>query len=192
MSLSSEHLLTALPDGTTIFIRPIRPDDAPRLQAMHARLSAESIRLRFLNLHLELSDAEARRLASVDGESAAAFVAVATAADEAVVGVARYARLGPARPGSAEAAVIVEDRYQGQGLGTALVAHLLDYARAHGVAEFVAEVSCDNERMLRFIRRSGYPGQMSLRDGAWEVRVNIAATAQSEPAGSRKPLPTHR
>ena len=164
----------SLNDGTTVTLRPIRPDDAPRLQALHSRLSPETIYLRFLGMHLTLSNTEAERLANVDYETRMAFVATCTEKDEEyLVGVARYAMLGPERPGEAEAAIVVEDRYQGRGLGSILIDRLLAYARAHDVCVFTAEINAENERMLHFVRRSGLPAERHWRDGVWEIHVRI-------------------
>src|SRR5258706_309275 len=57
-------------------IRPIRPDDAARLQAFHQRLSAESIYLRWLSAHPVLTDEEAAAMTQLDYSSRMAFVAV--------------------------------------------------------------------------------------------------------------------
>jgi GNAT superfamily N-acetyltransferase len=177
--------IATLRDGSSIHIRPICPEDAPRLQALHSRLSPQSIRLRFMALHMALAPAEADRLANVDFDCRMAFVATRpSAAGEAIVGVARYALLGPDKPGVAEAAVVVEDRYQGLGAGPILIDCLLAYAREHGVRTFVADVSQENERMLRFIRRCGLPAEMTLQAGTWQVRIDIAATT----AAAREPV----
>jgi GNAT superfamily N-acetyltransferase len=164
-----------LHDGTPFTIRLLRPDDAPRLQALHSRLSSESIQMRFMAQLPALPTAEAQRLADVDGQTRVAFVAsVEQDGEEAFLGVARYATLGPARPDQAEAAIVVEDKYQGQGVGTLLIKHLVAYARTHGVRWFLAQVSLENDRMTHFIRRTGLPQEMRLEDGEWQVRVEIA------------------
>ena len=62
--LPSEAIV--LRDGSRLTIRPIRPDDAPRLQALHARLSPESIYFRFLGWRPALSEQEAERFANLD------------------------------------------------------------------------------------------------------------------------------
>jgi RimJ/RimL family protein N-acetyltransferase len=82
--------------------------------------------------------------------------------------------LGPKTPGQAEAAVVVEDRFQGMGVGTILVDRLLDYARTHGVRAFVAEVSHENDRMLAFIRHSGLPFERKFEEGVWQIHVHIS------------------
>lgn len=164
----------ALRDGTEAIVRPIRPDDAPRLQALHARLSPESIYLRFLSLHPVLSPAEVERLANVDYRSRMAFVAAREEKGETrLLGVARYDAAGPGRPDEAEAAIVIEDAYQGQGLGTILIDRLLAYAQAHGIRAFTAEINADNDRILHFVRRSGLPAEKRLREGVWEVRVRL-------------------
>lgn len=164
-----------LDDGTLVTIRPIRPDDAPRLQAFHTRLSPESIYMRFLEAHPVLFDAEARRFTTVDYENRMALVATREEQDqELILGVARYDTFGPNRPDEAEMAIVVEDAYQGHGLGLALLDHLLAYARQHGVRIFVAEVSSENDRMLHFVQRSGLPTEKRLVDGTWELRVKIS------------------
>ena len=51
-----------LKDGSTAAIRPILPDDGPMVLSFHARLSPESIRLRYFTAHPTLSDQEVERL----------------------------------------------------------------------------------------------------------------------------------
>jgi len=168
---------TTLHDGTPVTLRHLRPDDACRLQALHARLSPESIHLRFMAQLPALPLDEARRLADVDGQSRVALAAaLGPVEDEQFIGVARYAVV---KPGEAEAAIVVEDRYQRLGAATLLLDRLLAYARAHGIGWFTGEVSLENDRMVDFIRRSGLPAEMKLTDGVWLVRVRIAPEVES-------------
>jgi hypothetical protein len=74
--------------GVSLTIRPIRRDDAPRLQELFFRLSLESVYMRFLGFRKYLLDEEARCLTAV----------------------ARYFTLGV--PGVAEAVFVVEDAYR--------------------------------------------------------------------------------
>ena len=164
-----------LADGALVTLRAIRPDDAPRLQALHLRLSPETIYLRFLGTHPTLSETEAARLANVDYQSRMALVATREAEGvEVIIGVARYAVIQAEKPDEAEAAIVVEDAYQGRGLGLILVERLLAYARSHGIRTFVAEINAENERILRFVRRSGLQAEKHLQEGVWEIRIKIA------------------
>lgn len=165
----------SLRDGTLVSIRPIRPDDAPRLQALLTRLLPASIYLRFLEYRKALSDQEARSLAEVDYHNRMAFVAfVEQGPEERIIGVARYAVVESAVPCSAEAAIVVEDEYQGRGLGTILLKRLVSYARENGVHSFWATVHRNNAQILRFIKRSGLPVERKvLKEGAWDIRVRL-------------------
>jgi acetyltransferase len=162
-----------LMDGTQVLIRPIRPDDAPRLQHGFTHLSPESIYLRFLETFKALSDQQAENFATVDYQNRMAFVAsIQEDGQEHLIGVARYSKINQAEPGLAESAVVVIDEYQGRGLGTLLLIRLVDYARAHGVTTLLATVHYTNAKMLRFIQRSGFPFQRKiLEPGVWEIRV---------------------
>ena len=174
MALPASETIT-LRDGTRLGLRPIRLDDAPRLQALHARLSPETIYLRFMGTRPALPPDEARELADVDYQTRMAFVATYQAeGEERLAGVARYAVVSAKRPEDAEAAIVIEDQFQNRGLGTQLLERLQAYARSHGVQAFVAEINAENERMLRFIRRSGLPAKKHLQDGVWEIRVTLS------------------
>jgi RimJ/RimL family protein N-acetyltransferase len=111
-----------LRDGSTVLIRPVRPVDAQLLADGFARLSARSPRLRFLTPKQELSSAELRYFTDVDHHDHEALGAL-NHADGRDVGIARYLRDAD-DPQAAEIAVTIIDDWQGQGLGTELVAQL--------------------------------------------------------------------
>jgi RimJ/RimL family protein N-acetyltransferase len=168
---SGSHTAT-LRDGTEVTIRPVVADDAPRLQALFNRLSPESIYYRFLSQPKELSREQAERLTNVDYDARMAYVAtLSTDAQDPIIGVARYAE--GLEPGVAEAGVVVEDRFQRQGLGTILLTELVQYARNQGIHTFVAWIHQSNAAILQFIRRSGLPTQSRLESGMWEIRVQL-------------------
>lgn len=163
-----------LADGTKVTLRPIRPDDAPRLQALHRRLSPDSIYHRFLDPRPELPDDEARRLAAVDYHLRMAFVAtLEVEGEERIIGVARYDATRDPDAGEAEVAVVVEDAYQGQGLGSALLSLLGRYALKQGIQTFLATVHVQNQPVLRIIQRSGLPHEKRLEQAVWEVRIRL-------------------
>lgn len=160
----------ALRDGTEVIIRAIVPADAPLLQELVRRLSPESIFLRFLTRLKELGRPQAERLANVDYQTQMALVATL---GPDVIGVARYAPAMGQGPGYVEAAVVVEDEYQSRGLGTLLLTRLADYAREHDVEAFVASIHPSNERIMRFIRKSGLRNESRIEAGLWEIRVYL-------------------
>jgi acetyl coenzyme A synthetase (ADP forming)-like protein len=143
-----------LPDGTTIHVRPIRPDDGERLLAMWDRTSERSRRARFLG-PFRLTADNVHRFTDLDPQTQFALVGtLGRAGDERVVAVARYARYEH-DPTHAEFAALVEDAEQGRGVGTALVRHVAEAAYEAGVETLTGEVLADNARMLNLIREIG-------------------------------------
>ena len=153
----------------SIRIRPIRPDDGRKLQRFHSRLSDCTIYQRFHGPKPELDEIWARRFAALDGHAAAAFVAT-TGTRGRIVGVARYYKIGATT--TAEVAFVVEDAYQGCGIGTRLMKRLREQALRNGITEFVAVMLPRNARMLRLLRAVG-PTQLRAESGTVEVRVDI-------------------
>ncbi len=164
-----------LRDGSTVWIRDLRPGDAPALAAFFARLSPHSLARRFLGRPFPPPPQEVERLCRVDGRLHVCLVAVTPdgRGGEAIRGEARYALVGPPRLEEAEAAVVVEDPWQGKGLGRALLQRLAARARANGIRRFLAYVDPSNDRILSFIRRSGLPADSRWEAGVVEVRVWI-------------------
>lgn len=164
-----------LHDGTPVTIRPIRPEDAPKLQAAFKRLSTQSIYLRFLEIFSQLTDQQARDFANLDYYQRMALVAEIQEPDGLnLIGVARYAMLAGDEPGLAECAIVVVDEYQKQGLGSLLLRRLIRYARSHDVQTFLATVHVSNAQIMRFIQRSGFPAEKKMIEpGVWEIRVRL-------------------
>ena len=127
----------------SIVFRPIRPDDKGALARGLSRLSPRSRHQRFLAPKPRLTSRELRYLTEVDGFDHVAIVAALAADGETLVGVARFVR-DPEDPGTAEAAIVVADELQGQGLGRELGRRLADAARERGVRRFTATLLGDN------------------------------------------------
>jgi GNAT superfamily N-acetyltransferase len=153
--------------------RPVRADDDVRLERMWPRLSAETIYRRFHSPLRGLPPATVHHLVEVDHELREALVA--ELGDE-VVGVARYDR-SPADPDSAEFAVVVEDAWQGVGVGRQLLGELAALAARRGVRRLTATVQMDNDRMVWLIRRL-LPGSRLVRDsGVYAVESPLTSPA---------------
>src|ERR687883_943908 len=137
--------------------RVVRPEDAPALQRLHARCSERTIYLRFFGSMKTLSDEKARYFASIDGVDHFGLVALDPQDPNEIIAVVRYAR----KPADerAEYAALVEDRWQGQGVGASLTHRLIEEARGNEVRSFYALVKGANRRMLNVFRHLGLPEQ---------------------------------
>lgn len=139
-------------DGRRLEIRALRPDDRSDLIAAVARTSAESLRRRFFVPKTKFTDREMDFFSNVDFVNHVALVAVIEDDQTAIVGGGRYIVV---RPGEAEIALAIVDHYQGRGIGTALIRHLVAIARAAGLKRLIAEVLAENLPMLRVFEQSG-------------------------------------
>jgi acyl-CoA synthetase (NDP forming)/RimJ/RimL family protein N-acetyltransferase len=163
-----------LADGGTVHLRPISPDDADRLRAMHSRLSSDTVYMRFFSMVRTLPARDVERLTTVDHDDRVAFVALLR--DE-MVGVVRYDRM----PGTADAevAVVVEDAHQGRGLGPLMLEHLAAAGEERGIERFVANVLPTNRRMIEVFRSAGFAVERHMADGYVELEYPIRRTPAS-------------
>lgn len=147
-----------LPDGTTVRIRPVSPDDEPLMVTFHAGLSPRSVFQRYFHLESLEQRTAHHRLAlacNVDPAHGLALVAArdATAGPE-IVAMGRLTFVPPAD--TAEMALLVVDRCQRLGVGSALMVRLLAAARARGIAVVRGDMLADNEAMRALVRRAGF------------------------------------
>lgn len=167
----------ALPDGTPVVLRAVRPDDEARLRRMFFRLSPETIYQRY---HAPLAAPPASVTlcpfwAGADGRYAALALI-----DDEVVGVARYARFPAGAGAGAEAdlGIVVEDAWQRRGVGRLLLARLACAARSRGIVALTGTALGDNRGIIRLIGAVFPWAVWRLRHGEYEIRIPMSdATA---------------
>jgi len=148
-----------LADGTSITLRPIRPEDAEIEQAFVRGLSRESRYMRFMRVLNELTPEMLVRFTQIDYDREMAFIALhETDGTEEQIGVARY-NMEPDGE-TAEFALVVGDDWQARGLGTALLRILVEYARLRGVRELFGDVLERNAGMRGLGARLGFEEQL--------------------------------
>jgi RimJ/RimL family protein N-acetyltransferase len=138
-----------LRDGTQVVIRLARPEDAEGVADMHARSSEATRYPRYFTPHTDWREDQLRRVAG--GHRGATLVAVNWRGD--IVGLGNVFPDRPDETSTAEIAVIVEDAWQGRGLGGRLLQHLVDLARRQGFDEVLALVLASNTGMVRLLER---------------------------------------
>jgi RimJ/RimL family protein N-acetyltransferase len=163
----------ALSDGTRVPLRRIRAEDAEALQRLVGRSSDRSVELRFFGPLKELSDQMARRFSDVDGKDKFALVALDPENPGEIIGVVRYAR--ERGTDKAEYAALIEDRFQGRGLGIGLTRRLVETARENGIGCLHAMVMRENARMLGLLRSLSLPERMRWQDGAECVEIDLVS-----------------
>ena len=145
-----------LPDGQTLLLRPIRPEDEPAFQTLFSRLTMDEIRLRFLHAMQFLSHNMAARLTQIDYDREMALVLCEPTAqkESALYGMVRIT----ADPDNARAEfdILIHHDMTGMGLGPMLMRRIIDYARNRGIGEIFGEVLAENRPMLRLCEAFGF------------------------------------
>jgi acetyl coenzyme A synthetase (ADP forming)-like protein len=168
---------TILRDGSSIRVRPARPEDEPALVAFLQGLAPESRRMRFGGMVADL-DGLARRWA-VPADPADCSLVAETGIADRIIGHASYDCVGS---DSAEVAFIVADDCQGRGIATLLLEELAERAQEVGISTFCAEVLPENGRMFQVFRESGFPTHVRAEPGSVSIEF---ATALEGPARER-------
>ena len=145
-----------LSDGTEALIRPIRPEDEPRLLDMLARSSQEDIRLRFFSALKTLTHAFAARLTQIDYDREMALCAFTQNAkgEPEMLGVVRL--IADPNGESGEFAVFVRSDLKGKGLGYRLMTEILAYAYGRNIGHVFGEVLVENTTMLHVAEQLGF------------------------------------
>jgi acetyl coenzyme A synthetase (ADP forming)-like protein len=163
-----------LKDGSRILLRPIKEDDVERWLDFISRLSHRTKYLRFHSVP-KLGSEEAIRFCSVDYNNAFAFVAeVLRDQRQEIIAIGRYSRL-PTKS-SAEVAFVIEDAYQGKGIGTKLMEWLANVARDNNITTFEAYVLAENIEMMNVFKDYGFHVTSELEEGVYRVTFPIART----------------
>jgi RimJ/RimL family protein N-acetyltransferase len=142
-----------LRDGSTVVVRPVRPEDRDLFAAGFERMSGESRYRRFMSHKKKLTEQELDFFTRLDHDLHEAIGALDAGTGEGA-GVARMHRR-PDDPSIAEAAVTVVDDWQGRGLGGVLLGRLTARARELGVRHFEATLFTTNKAMLRLFEKLG-------------------------------------
>jgi RimJ/RimL family protein N-acetyltransferase/AcrR family transcriptional regulator len=138
-------------NGRPVAIRLARPWDARNVAAMHDRCSEESRYERYFAPVSAWREDQLRRISG--GHRGATLVAIDDAGD--IVALGNVFPEQPEGQRTAEIAVIVEDDWQGQGLGTSVLRHLIGLARRMEFDEVAALVLATNTRMMHILDNTG-------------------------------------
>jgi acetyl coenzyme A synthetase (ADP forming)-like protein len=169
-----EHLEAdvVLRDGSTVSVRPVRPEDEEALRGFLDSLSVNSRWLRFFGG----ADMARMARAAADVDYRDRYGVLATSgADGHIVAHAEYVRIDEQR---AEVAFEIADSEQGRGLGTILLAHLATAAEENGIPTFEAEVLPNNHKMIRVFRESGFPVVLHAMPDVITVELPTSLSAE--------------
>src|ERR1700754_2825305 len=141
--------------GEAVTVRFVEPHDGEELQNYFRSLSTRSRYNRFLGAMSELPKPVLDRFTHIS--TAGGFTVVATMqidGFEAIVGEARY--VFHPETDNFEFGISIDDRWQGHGVGSALLKNLECRAAAFGAQGIFGDTLRSNESMMGLARHSGY------------------------------------
>ena len=170
----------AIEDVGRVVLRPIRPEDERLYETFLPHITPDDLRLRLFAPTKALSHKFLARMTQIDYAREMAFVAIAGDSGE-MLGVSRFS----ADPDyeNAEYGVLVRSDLKGKGLGWNLMNHLVDFARASGIAQLYGSVLAENATMLRMCRELGF----SVRCSSPTIRLSGTSPFAS---GNESAIPT--
>ncbi len=162
--------------GKSFTVRFVEPRDGEALQRYFRALSVRSRYNRFLGAMSELPKTELDHFTHAGEDDRFSVVAMMKVDGvDTIIGEARYAF--NTDTASFELGLSVDDRYQGQGIGPALLSNLECRAAALGAEHIFGDTLRSNDAMIGVARKSGYalvptPGDWKLV--RFEKHIDVA------------------
>jgi RimJ/RimL family protein N-acetyltransferase len=164
-------------DGRPVTVRFVEPRDAEELQSYVRALSTRSRYNRFLGAISELPRNVLDHFIHVGEQDQFSVVATMMVDGfESVVGEARYAF--HAEDDSLEFGLSIDDRWQGQGIGKAIMRNLECRAAALGAGRLFGDTLRSNESMIGLARASGFAFAKNPDD--WKL-VRVEKRIETDP-----------
>jgi len=158
--------------GESLFIRPTRPEDAPLLVSLFEGLSPRTIYYRFFSPLRQLPASMLARFTQIDYDRSMALSAfLQQDGKEKMVGIARF--VGDSNPKCVEFAVMIEDDWQGKGIGAELMKRLIGIARERGVKSVRGTVLAENTQMLALGKKMGFDIRPAQDAGCFELKADL-------------------
>jgi GNAT superfamily N-acetyltransferase len=153
-----------LPEGNAITVRRAGTDDLEAATAMHERCSARTLSLRY---HGPVGDAH-RYLHHLLSPRFGRTLAVQTASGR-IVGLGHLLWDGD----ETEVALLVEDEWQGRGIGSELLRRLVAMAVEAGSESVYAVTQSSNTGMVAAMRGLGVPLDYQIEEGTLVITARL-------------------
>jgi acetyltransferase len=148
-----------LRDGRSVLLRPIKPEDEPMWLEMFQNFSEQSIRYRFFQIIKDTPHEVRVRYSNIDYDREIGIVAELKEERRQILGVVRLIIEPDEKKG--EIAFIVADPWQGLGLGTKMVDHMIEICKDKKLETVYALMLPDNHRAIGLLRKMGFTIEQS-------------------------------
>jgi len=156
-----------------LFIRPIKPEDAPLLVQLFESLSKQSVYFRFFSPLKMIPPGMLARFTQIDYDREMALVALwGTEPNEKMLGVARVITDIYNRK-NAEFSVVVGDLWQGKGIGAELLKRCLLISKERGIENVKGIVLPENTQMLALGKKLGFTAKKIVGESEYELNIDL-------------------
>ena len=162
--------------GEQVTMRPIRPEDEPLLIGFHQVLSERTVYMRYfqpLKLSQRISHERLTRICFLDYDREMLLVTEHKKEDGTpqIIAIGRLSKLHGTN--DAEMAVLVDDRYQHQGIGSELYRRLINVARDEKLDRVLSTLLSENQEMQAICQRLGFQLTSDLEAGTIQAELKL-------------------
>ena len=157
-----------------LFIRPIKPEDAPLFAELFDSLTPTSIYYRFFSVVKTLSPETLARFTQVDYDREISFVALGDGDDEGgerMLGVANI--VGEPDGTRGEFSVLIGDAWQGKEIGAKLLLQCLEIAQERGMEVVWGTVLAENRHMLALGKKLGFSIKQGEDPSEYKLTIDL-------------------
>jgi acyl-CoA hydrolase/GNAT superfamily N-acetyltransferase len=156
--------------GLNLFLRPAKITDESLLKDFFYDLSEESLYKRFFSVRTDMPHKRLQDFVAVDYSKKMEILATIRENEkEIVIGLGQYELNSDMH--SAEVALVVRDKFQGQGVGRELLSYLIYLAKRQGLLGFSGDVLLENRAMVRLFEKMGFDTEKRSDEEVYEMRM---------------------
>ena len=156
--------------GLNLFLRPAKITDESLLKDFFYDLSEASLYKRFFSVRTDMPHKRLQDFVAVDYSKKMEILATIRENEkEIVIGLGQYELNSDMH--SAEVALVVRDKFQGQGVGRELLSYLIYLAKRQGLLGFSGDVLLENRAMVRLFEKMGFDTEKRSEEGVYEMRM---------------------
>jgi acyl-CoA hydrolase/GNAT superfamily N-acetyltransferase len=167
MDIAAEHIFK---NGLKVRFRAIKPSDEESMRRLFYRFSNQTVYRRFLFPLSTMPHNKIQEYVNVDYRRMMSVVALVGESDqETIIAEARYVKDEQSSLG--ELAFVVDEKYQGIGIGSYLYEMLIRVAKDRGLKGFTAEVLPANQNMLKVFENGLLPIDARIENGLSRLTI---------------------
>jgi RimJ/RimL family protein N-acetyltransferase len=156
--------------GILVRFRAIKPSDEDGMRRLFYRFSDEAVYYRYFTPVKTMPHAKMQKYVNVDHNRTVSIVGlVGEAGAGRIIAEGRFVRV-PLRP-LADVAFVVDEAYQGLGIGTHMLKMLVQTAVEKGLHGFTANVLATNKAMMKVFEKSALTLKATLEDGTYSLTI---------------------